>query len=708
MSNYRIHFDSITLRPGCGMVMLLSVLMSGCASLDPTQRFGEPTNPFLDGSFEGGFVSPAEDPLGDMGRSGTDQGSDRLILRGTGRFIGARSWPGVDETDGEITLNFENTDIRQVVQIMLGDLLGLNYAMDPDVSGTATLQTSRPLRRELLIPTLETLLRMNEAALVERDGGYEVVPISIAARGRIVPQLGESGQALPRGYSLEILPLRYIAATEMAQILDPILPQGGLLRVDSRRNLLILAGTSNQIRTLRETVNLFDVDWMAGLSVGFFKLRFAEAPLLVEQLRQLLGEDGTPNERGPWRFIPMDRANALLVVGPEAAALERIGDWVEQLDQAAATGDDSQRLFVYRVRHGDAEKLAELLTRVFQAAREGSSALVGQVDPSRPAIRIGEPLTDVGGGASSIRGGALALTQQASIVADQINNSLLISATPKDYRSILEALEKLDIPPLQVLVEATIVEILLSGDLRYGVQWRFNQSISGYGSEASLRFDAEGPSPQFTAGAPSFNWSMIDDLGTVRSVLSALARDDLVNVLSSPSVMVMDNQEAKLQVGAQVPIATQQQQSTDVTGRIINSISYRDTGVILAVTPRVTPGGMIQLQINQEVSTPVDLGTSLDSPSFRTRNITSTVAVRSNQAVVLGGLIEDRRENSKAGLPGLHAVPILGALFGQRRKSAERTELVVILTPRIIIDDQDIQTVTEDFRRKVRNLEARF
>jgi len=260
--------------------------------------------------------------------------------------------------------------------------------------------------------------------------------------------------------------------------------------------------------------------------------------------------------------------------------------------------------------------------------------------------------------------------------------------------------------PLQVLVEATIIEIRLSGNLEYGVQWLFRGSHGDYDFDFSLDGqldDAENPGirPSF----PGFNWTAIARPDTIRANLSALASEGLVKVLSSPSVMVLDNQTATIQVGQEVPVATTQQQSTDITSTLVNQISYRETGVQLSVKPRVTPGGLVQMEIEQEVSTVLKTESSnLDTPTFQTRSITSNVAVRSNQAVVLGGLIQNEREDGSQGIPGLYNLPLVGPLFGQRTKSADRTELVVVLTPSVIASDEDIKVVTEDFRSKLKGL----
>jgi general secretion pathway protein D len=394
-------------------------------------------------------------------------------------------------------------------------------------------------------------------------------------------------------------------------------------------------------------------------------------------------------------------------------------DWIKRLDMAEASGDAARRLYVYRVRHGDAENLADILTKLFSEDGSGSNRRsIGGVAPGLNQASIGG--TEGGAGAEGATGGggtrsrsatasSLTLSSEVSIVADNTNNSLLVRSSPRDYKRILSALKELDIVPLQVLVEATIVEIQLTGSLRYGVAWRFKgPAVEGYQSRQSLSQGTDQfPDLQF----PGFNWSVVLQPSTIKATLSALADDNLVNVLSSPTVMVMDNQEAEIQVGDEVPIPTTQQQGTAVTDRIINQIEYRKTGVQLSVTPRVTPGGLVQMQIEQEVSSVIRDDASAatnNAPSFRTRNITSNVAVRSGQAVVLGGLIQDESSGGKSGVPGLYRAPVIGALFGQTSKTARRTELVVVLTPRVIAGDSDIDAVTRDFRRKVKNLDPRF
>ena len=256
------------------------------------------------------------------------------IVGGTGTFVRQVGRPTVDTTPGDVTLNFDGTDIREVVKVILGDLLGVNYVLDPAVQGSVSLQTGRPLRRDLLIPTLETLLRMNNAALVDNAGTFEIVPLNNAVSGRIVPQLGESARALPEGYSVQVVPLRYIGASEMSRILEPLAPEGSIVRVDDLRNLVVIAGSSPEMSNLLDTIQIFDVDWMAGLSVGFFNLEYAKAADVAGQLENLLADESGNPMKGLFRFIPVESANALL--GGLAARV--IPETDAKLDLAARPG----------------------------------------------------------------------------------------------------------------------------------------------------------------------------------------------------------------------------------------------------------------------------------------------------------------------------------------------------------------------------------
>jgi general secretion pathway protein D len=404
------------------------------------------------------------------------------------------------------------------------------------------------------------------------------------------------------------------------------------------------------------------------------------------------------------------------VVTPRVHYLKEVEKWINRLDQLSAQNGTEERLYVYRVKNGDAENLAELLNDLLKTDSKKDTKKAS-IAPGLTAKEVNTAKEDTMPAARSAStqssGGLQGVSQLGSdvrIVADTEKNSLLVMATARDYSKLESVLMSLDIVPLQVHVEATIVEVTLTGDLQYGLQWFFKThhgSKKGFGSLDGALDSAN--SSGLGIFFPGFNWSIVDSADNVRAVLSAFAGDTAINVLSAPSVMVLDNHEATIQVGDQVPVATQQQQSTDVSSTVINSIQYRDTGVMLKVKPRVNPGGLVTMEINQEVSSVSRTDSSnLDSPTIQTRKIASTVAINSGESVVLGGLMRDEGSNGRSGVPVLYKLPLIGALFSETSRTSLRTELVVVLTPRVIESSKDARRITQDFRDRMQGLRDAF
>ena len=478
-----------------------------------------------------------------------------LVYRGTGKFVAAPAAGAAPPSGepGDITLNFQNADLNEVVSVVLGDLLKVNYVLDPAVQGSVTIQTTRPLRQQDLLPTLETLLRIHGFAAVKSGDTYRVVPLDKAVRGQLSPQLGGNNVPLPSGYSLRVVPLAYISAAEMAEILQPIAPVNSIIRVDTMRNLLIIAGTGMEMGNILDAIEVFDVDWVKGVSVGFFPLHNARPGDVETKLQAILGATGTSALQGMFRIAVVDSANGLLVVTPQADYLRTIGQWIERLDRIDAVGGGEEReLYVYRVKSGEAATLAELLSQVVGGARATVAGKTSaNLAPNERPVTLSAPAaTDTTAGAPAALPTAAPIRQRAGqdselvdegirIVADESRNSLLITATSKEYRKIEKALTQLDIPPLQVMIEATIIEVKLEGDLKFGLQWFFNTNYNGNKATYSLDGTLDSASSAGLGGIfPGFNFAVINPVDTVRLVFSALAEDSLINVLSSPSVMV--------------------------------------------------------------------------------------------------------------------------------------------------------------------------
>lgn len=649
------------------------------------------------------FQPPAEKPSAKPDHS--------FYLPGNNRF--ARFQPIADakvQGDGDIRLNFQNASLLEVVKVILGDMLKLTYVVDTNVQGTVSMQTTNALQREDLIPTLELMLRMNNAALITEANIYRVVPLANALANAQAPQLGDSSLPLPTGYSVRVVPLKHVAAEEMAQILEPFVAGGNqIVRVDSQRNLLVLAASGSDMGRLLETVRVFDVDRMQGMSVAMFTPDFVDAKTLAGELENLLSDGENGLMAGLVRFIVVDRLNGLMVVTPRAEYLARVRDWVDRLDRDS--GNAGRRLFIYRLQNGKATDLAGILNTLFSGDKETTPE--AKVAPGKTAASVGDvakqqtpkllPKTPAKP-AKPQKGEGLTLSNDSEvrIIADEPNNALLILASTTEYRQILSALRQLDISPMQVLVEVTIAEVTLSDDLEYGVEWYFNNQAGG-------RFTGVGTLDLGAAGiaglTPGFSYALRSSGGSINAVLNLLATESNLSIVSSPTLLVLNNQEATIQVGDEVPVSTQQQQATDANSNIINSIEYRNTGVQLKVKPRINAGGLIIMEVDQETSL-VPAANNADplTPRIQTRKIQSTVAVNSGDTIILGGLIENNHNRSESGLPGLHELPLVGNLFGTTSDNQDRTELLVLITPRAITHRDSALQVTEEFRRKLHSL----
>ena len=714
--------------------LFLILLLSGCESLEELPGFGKPERkplPPVPVNEVSGAVNV--EPGTELSRSieraleeptQTPPAVTGWQVQGTGQFLNekplsrtpAASQPTYDKKK-DITLNFENTDIREVVKVILGYMLKLNYIIDPAVRGGVSMQTAAPISRSELLPTLETLLRMNNATLVQVDGQYQVVPVAKANKGLLTPRLAEEKEPLPSGHSLVIRPLRNIGAEEMSDILKPLVRDNSILRVDPRRNLLLLAGSARDLEQILSIIDTFDVNWLKGLSVGFFPLHNNTIEQVQKDLDVVLGGEAGKALGGLVRITPIPSANGFLVVTPQKDYLVEVGKWIRQFDKLTQAGDE-QRIFIYRVRNGKAEDLAKLLNDLFAkstktktikaAVAPGLKPVNLATDTNQPESKAGKAVVHTTESVAKESEGNATLTGDVRVVADVEHNSLLILASAHDYRKMLDTLEKLDIIPLQVHIEATIVEVLLKGKLKYGISWFFKGGVGGYDSVGGVGGSTSGI--DITGGIGNllngFNWSLVDSTGAIRAVLNAFANDSLVNVLSAPSVMVLDNQEATIQVGDEVPTLSQRQGTEG--GAVIESVNYRNTGIILKVKPRVNPGGLVTMEVSQEVSAVAETEVATNQPTIQTRKISSTVAVQSGQTVVLGGLIRDKRTNAQGGVPGLYKVPVLGALFGETENNNERVELVVVLTPRVITSAEDALQITRDFRTRMQGLKQEF
>lgn len=695
------------------LATLLLTLLSGCATtpvstLEEGVGKAEPNaNTKLTGPSDS-EKSKEVDSKSDkpVAAGGTD--NKVKLYPGTGVFVKPAPAPIASEGDqgDDVVLNFDGADLREVVKIVLVDIMKETYVIDPRVQGVVNIHSSHPIKRNALVPTLEAVLRMNGASLVrESDGVFHVNPFATATKGALTPQVSGMNKPLPAGYSVQIVPLKYISAHEMVKILEPFTPEGGILRVDETRNMLFLGGNARELRHLMETIDIFDVDWIAGMSVGLFTLKSVDVKTAAGEIEKLFGDKQGPLA-GILRIIPIERLNALLVITPQPHYLEQARVWVERLDRTGATSGGVQ-LYVYQVQNGNAEKLAALLGQAFGKQGAQSATPAASLAPGlKPAeIKSGLAATGVAAQPGGLDSVTVAISGTTKIIADKDNNALLIMATPAEYEIITNAVRKLDVVPRQVLIEVTIAEVTLSDEFSFGLEWYFNNVKNSKG-RGFLDTGATG----ITQLTPGFSYAWLDAAGSIKAVLNALAANSKLNIISSPHIMVSDNHVAKIQVGDQVPTVSQTQAlataiTTTGTSGVISSIQYLDTGIMLSVTPHINAGGLVTMEISQEVSNAAKTVTSgIDSPTISKRSAQSTVTVQAGETMVLGGLISDKKSNADSGLPFLAEIPVMGALFGAQNIKNDRTELVMMITPRLVANSQQSREITDEFRKKVSGL----
>jgi general secretion pathway protein D len=633
------------------------------------------------------------------------------ITLGSGTFVQPARVGRTDAyaTDEGVSLNFEQADLKEFLRVIFETILQENYYVDPQIRGTVTLHTTRPVTQSAVLPILETVLEGNGAALIRDEGMFKVVPLAIAESASGSPAIGRFGSNRAVGFGIQIVPLEHVSAVEIQKIIGPLVPDGSSLRIDETRNVLILSGPRYRLDELLATIRSFDVDWLSGMSFGLFRLQYADAATMVGELEAIVSAGGQSPLAGIVRLLPIERLNAVLVIAHRPDHIAGIQGLIEQFDWGVE-GGAGRRLYVYELENGDAAKIAASLQDIFLRSiddqySDDASRITGS-DVFRSASVLSRPLPALPGGQTTAAGdideggGVVADSLgQVKIIADEDNNAILVLASQQDYRSIEAAIKRLDIAPRQVLIEATIAEVSLSNTLTHGVRWFLENSGNELGINA--------PVPTSASGA-GLAFAFFDDSRELSAFFDLLATQSSVKFLSTPQVMVLDNQTATIRVGDQIPVTTRSSQSTtNPDAPIVTEVQFRDTGTLLTVTPRINAGGQVMLEISQEVSLP---GTEPavgggGNVAIAQRSINSSVIVQSGQSVVLGGLILglilETTSDGKSGVPGLMNVPVFGKLFTQESEDVFRTELIVTVSPKVVENQQVMKRVTEELRRRM-------
>lgn len=723
--------------PSLALLLVGSLCLAGCAerlsaprSASPQANSAGSTFPIFGDVLNGARSSNANSgtsPGGDSGSSANtqpmiyygDTAARQAIAVGEARPTGGPAFrpvaylkAGVVPADGDkFQVTFENADINAVARAILGDTLKANYTIDPGVHGTVTLSAQRPVSRDQLLWLLEAALRDQGAILVQHEGTYRILSAKSAqavGSANIGPDVGAPG------FGITALPLENISVEALNKILDGFGAAPGSVHIDASRNLLIVRGTASERQWLIDTALAFDVDWMRNQSVGIFPVKSGSPEIIINELNQLADPTMV-------KFQPISRLNAVLAVSRSRETIHQVSTWIARLDRQ---NDYGPRVHVYRLKSADARKVVAVLKDVFSTGP--SSAGGEQIAPGGPVAiartpsgapppqpgtasagpeappsgaRTAEFGPGTGPGGENPSGGP-----RIRITADVASNAIVVYANQEDYRLIEKAIIELDHPSPEVAIEAIVAEVTLNDTLNYGVQFFLQSTFKGVnGSVVPLAASQlSAAALPLTQVAPGANL-LLGNLANPSVVISALRDVTNVKVLSSPSLVVADNQPALLQVGDQVPVTTGTATSTITTqSAIVNSVSYVDTGVILRVTPHISRTSEVRIEIEQEVSS-VENNANAQSltPTISQQKVKSTIVVDSGQTVLLAGLISQQRTQEKSGIPGVVDIPLVGNILSNSNNTGNRTELIIFVKPQIIRNNVDAQRVAQELRRRM-------
>jgi len=649
-------------------------------------------------------------------------------------------------------INFENTPIETVAKAILGDILGAGYTIDPRVKGTVSLSSGRAVPRRDLLFVLESALRMSNVALVHGPQGYRLIPTTEA----LAAGSADWANNPSAGYGISVIPLQFVSVQTLIKLLDNYAAKPGMVRAEPVRNLIIIQGSSEDRRAAIQTVLSFDADWMLGQTVGIYPITNSTPEPIIAELNRIIDSGQGGLSQDLVKLEPIARQNAILVVARKQELLKRVATWIERLDKSGGAGTDVK---VYRMRYGDARQVAALLNEMFlgSTSASGLDSPTNQLSPGGGMIasssagstlgsahqgtalaqtpsagglqqtstsatsnsasqpntfdarfsgqRVAGPATWASGSATSsaaASGAATPLLPNVRISADAVNNDLLIYANQESYGIIKRALDQIDRPQLQVAIDATIAEVTLNDNLQYGVQFFIKSTNLGAPQDSGSIVNTAA-SVALSRVLPGFNFLMGTE-AQPQFILNALHAVTDVKILSNPSLVVIDNQTATLQVGDSIPVTTQSAQSVIAPGApIVNNIDYRNTGIILKVAPRINANGNVLLHIGQEISAVADnANANTLTPTVSERRVESSIAVASGQTVLLAGLVSENQNRTRNGIPGLDKLPGIGPLFSTGTSGTlQRTELIIFIRPQIIRNGIDAYHVAAELRDKM-------
>ncbi len=632
-------------------------------------------------------------------------------------------------TGSGVVFNFDNADIYEVIRVM-SEILKINYMIDPRVKGVVNIHTSGQIASADVFPIFQSILRLNGATALKRDGIYEIVPLPEAKKLPSLPLPPEdSGKRVSEErYIIQILPLKYISVTEVSKMIKPFLSDGADIVEHPPSNILIIGDLASNVKKSMEIIHLFDTDVFSGLRVRIYPVLNADVTEVAKEMEKIFSsfEVSTKSGRGVGiTFTPITRINSLLAVSSIPNIFEKVEAWLKELDKIPMEGT-KYSVFVYHCQNAKAKDLAEVLKQVYVPSKEKKTEFKEKVTEQLPRGTKPLPTAPSAPPSAPTEGGAVP-EGEINVVVDETNNALVVRSFARDYKGILETIKKLDIYPRQVLIEILLADITLRDDKEFGFDFvryldrgKWQQTIS-FGGSAGAGF------PGLSEAGPGISYTIAEEAGRFSAAIKAAATLGRLKVLTAPHLLASNNKEAKIQIGTSEPILTNTYTSTGTatattpTGFVEGTIEYKDIGTILSITPRISDGGLVTLELSIEESsldsrtlgrqTAEDIVAGIASntstftvPAFIKTTAKTVLSIKDSQTIAIGGLIRKTKNVGSQGVPFLSRIPVIGFFFGKNTDSDERRELILLLTPRIITDEVQSKTVTDEFREKIEGL----
>jgi general secretion pathway protein D len=590
--------------------------------------------------------------------------------------------------EGPVLINVEKMPLPDFIIYALGETLKVSFVMDQKLMESKepiNLRMTQPMPPDKALEILLGLFERYNLYVEEKAGALYILSKAPEPKQPFDIRVGREIPESP-AQVLQVVPLRYIKPPEIEALLKEMYKTNIQIRPYPRENVLLLYGQASQARQIIEFIETFDVPYLQERKISLLKLTYWQIDEFVKQISQIFEGMGFSIARSPKDpgilLIPIKPLGSILAVAPDEKSLSYLLHWKERLDTPEAAGAE-ERPFVYTPRYTKASDLVKSIKNLY-GVMPAPPTTPSTPAPAAPAVP-GRPAS-------------LAASTALKISSDDYKNLIMVVTSPSGYKNILSLLMELDVPPRQVLIEATVAELTLRDELKYGLEWFFRDKMLK--GDSTLQTLLSVPT-----GGPGLVYQFISDSGKFNVAINAFALNDKVNILSTPRLMVLDNQEATIQVGTDIPIITGEVTAADVSQAvpsIMRNIQYRNTGVILRVKPTINTEGLLTLNISQEVS---EMGTNppgISSPTILMRRINTTVVAAQGETIVLGGLISESKGFIVSKVPILGDIPLLGMLFKTTSKDDKKTELIIFLKPTIITNIDQAAKITNDLKRELK------